>query len=65
MVVVAAVIVLTFETGPVDFPDLTLASHRLPFAALVLLFTALILSYYGSRRVGAKTLLLGRRYGGR
>ena len=59
MLVAAAVVSLAFEIGPVDFPDLTLDSHRLPFAALVLLFTALILSYYGWRRVGTKNLIIG------
>jgi phosphoglycerol transferase len=59
MAAAAVVVVLAFETGPVDFPDLTLASQRLPFAALVLLFAALILSYYGWGSAGAKHLIIG------
>lgn len=60
MVVAAAAVVLIFETGPVDFPDLTLAAgHRLPFAAMALPVVALILSCYGWARVGTTNLIIG------
>ena len=58
MMVAAAVVALGFETGPVDFPDLTLA-RRLPFAAMTLFVAALIVSYYGWGRIGAKNLIIG------
>jgi phosphoglycerol transferase len=59
MVVAAAAVVLIFETGPVDFPDLALASHRLLFAPIVLLVVALILSYYGWGRIETTNLIIG------